>query len=295
MFCIRRPHSHSYLKLSLVKWLSHVQLLATPWAAAHQASLSITNSRSLLKPMSIELVMPSSHLILCCPLLSPSICASIRVLSNELVLHIRWPKYWSFSWSISPANEYSGLISFRMDWLYLLAAIPWTAVCQASLSFTISQSVLKPLFIESMTPSNHLILCCPLLYLSSISSSIRVLVSSESALCIRWTNYWSFSFSISPSNEYLGLISFRIDSFDFLAVQPLHTPFPIWNQSIFPCLVLTVASWPAYTFHKGQVRWSGIPSSLRIFPQFVVIHTVKGFSIVSNSEVDAFLELSCFF
>ena len=101
---------------------SHVQLFETPRTAAHQASLSITNSRTLLKFMSTELVMPSSHLILCRPfLLLPSIFPSIRVFSNESVLHIRWPKYWSFSFSISPSNEYSGLISFRMDWLDLLA------------------------------------------------------------------------------------------------------------------------------------------------------------------------------
>ena len=89
--------------------------------AARQASLSITNSRSLLKLMSIESVMLSNHLILCCPLLPPSIFPSIRVFSNESVLHIKWPKYWSFSFSISPSNKHSGLISFRMDWLDLLA------------------------------------------------------------------------------------------------------------------------------------------------------------------------------
>ena len=95
---------------------------ATPWTAAHQASLSITNSRSLLKLLSIESVMPSSHLILCHPLLLPlSIFPSIRVFSNESVLHIRWPRYYSFSFSICPSNEYSGLISFRMDWFDLLA------------------------------------------------------------------------------------------------------------------------------------------------------------------------------
>ena len=102
-----------------VQSLIPVQLFVTPWTAAHQASLSITNSQSLLKLMSIELVMPSNHLILCCPLLPPPIFPSIRVFSNESVLHIRWPKYWSFSFS--PSNEYSGLISFRMDWLDLLA------------------------------------------------------------------------------------------------------------------------------------------------------------------------------
>ena len=94
----------------------------TRWAAAHQASLSITNSQSLLKLMSIESVMPSSNLILCRPLLPlPSVLPSIRVFSNESVLHIRWPKNWSFSFSISPFNEDSGLISFRIDWLHLLA------------------------------------------------------------------------------------------------------------------------------------------------------------------------------
>ena len=101
---------------------SLVRLFETPWTAAHQASLSITNSLSLPKLMSIELVMPSSHFILCRPLLLlPSIFASIRVFSNKSVLRNRWPKYWSFSFSISPSNEYSGLISFRMDWLDFLA------------------------------------------------------------------------------------------------------------------------------------------------------------------------------
>ena len=107
---------------SSVQSLTRVQLFATPWTAALLASLSITNSWSLLKLMSIASVMPSNHLILCRPLLlPPSIFPSIRVFSNESVLHIRWPKYWSFSFSISPSNEYSGLISFRMDWLDPLA------------------------------------------------------------------------------------------------------------------------------------------------------------------------------
>ena len=105
-----------------VQSLSHVWLFATPCTAARQASLSITNYQSLLKLMSIELVIPSNHLILCCPLLLlPSVFPSIRVFSSESVLPIRWPKYWSFSFSISPSSEYSGLISFRMEWLDLLA------------------------------------------------------------------------------------------------------------------------------------------------------------------------------
>ena len=107
---------------SSIQSLSHVQFFVTPWTAARQASLSITNSWSLLKLMCIESVMPSNHLILLCPLLLlPSIFPSIRVFSSESVFCIRWPKYWSFSFSISPSNEYLGLISFRMDWLDLLA------------------------------------------------------------------------------------------------------------------------------------------------------------------------------
>ena len=110
------------VQFSSVQSLSRVQLFTTPWTASRQASLSISHSQSSLKLMSIESVMPSNNLILCRPLLLPSsIFPSIRVFSNESALHIRWPKYWSFSFSISPSNEYSGLISFRMDWLDLLA------------------------------------------------------------------------------------------------------------------------------------------------------------------------------
>ena len=109
-------------QFSSVQFLSHVQLFATPWTSAHQASLSITNSWGLLKLISIESMMTSNHLILCRSLfLQPSIFPSIRVFSNESVLCIRWPKYWSFSFNISPSNEYSGLISFRMDWFDLIA------------------------------------------------------------------------------------------------------------------------------------------------------------------------------
>ena len=110
------------VQFSSAQLLSRVQLFATPWTAARQASLSITNSRSPPKPMPIEWVMPSNHLNLCRPLLLlPSILPSIRVFSNESALRIRWPKYWSFSFKISPTNEHPGLISFRMDWLDLLA------------------------------------------------------------------------------------------------------------------------------------------------------------------------------
>ena len=110
------------VQFSSVQLFSHVWLFATPWTAAPQASPSITNSWSPPKPMSIESVMPSNHLILCHPLLLlPSTFSSIRVFPNESTLHIRWPKYWSFRLNISPSNEHSGLISFRMDWLDLLA------------------------------------------------------------------------------------------------------------------------------------------------------------------------------
>ena len=108
-------------QFSSLQLLSHVRLFVTPWITARQASLSITNSQSLPRLMSIESVMPSNHLVLCRPLLLPSIFPSIRVFSNESVLHIRWPKYWSFSFTISPSNEHSGLISFRMECLDLLA------------------------------------------------------------------------------------------------------------------------------------------------------------------------------
>ena len=119
------PNNMFYMRINLqfssVQSLSRVRLFATLWIAARQASLSITNSWSSLKRMSIELVMPSSHLILCRPLLLlPPIPPSIRVFSNESTLCMRWPKYWSFSFNITPSNEHPGLISFRMDWLDLL-------------------------------------------------------------------------------------------------------------------------------------------------------------------------------
>ena len=115
--------SQYVIQFSSVQSLSHMQLFVTPWTAVHHASLYITNTQSLLKLMSIESVMPSNHLILCRPLLLlPSIFPSIRVFSNESALLIRWPKYWSFSSSISPSNEHPGLISLRMDWFDLLAA-----------------------------------------------------------------------------------------------------------------------------------------------------------------------------
>ena len=138
--------------LSSVQSLSHVRLFGTPWSAARQAFLSIISSRSPLKLMSIESVMPSNHLILCHPLLLlPSIFLSIRVFSNESVLRIRWPEYWNFSFSISPSNEYSGLISFRMDWLDLHAV----------------QGILKSLLQHHSSKASgyiFLLMCCWILF-----------------------------------------------------------------------------------------------------------------------------------
>ena len=136
-----------------VQFLSQVQLFVTPWTATRQAFLTITNSWSLLKLMSIELVMPSNHLILCRPLLLlPSIFPSIRVFSNESVLCIRWPKCWSFSFSISSSNEYSGLISFRMDWLDLLVVQGDSQESSPTLQFnSINSLVLSFLYSPTLT------------------------------------------------------------------------------------------------------------------------------------------------
>ena len=129
--------------LSSVQSLSPVRLFVTPWTAAPQASMSITNSQSPSKLMSIESVMPSNHLILCHPLLLlPSIFPSIRVFSNESVLHIMWPKYWSFSFNVSPSNKHPGLISFRMDWLDLLAV-------QGTLKSLLQHHILKHQFFST--------------------------------------------------------------------------------------------------------------------------------------------------
>jgi len=242
--------------------------------------------------------MSSNHLVLCCSLLLPSIFPSIRVSSNESVLCIRWPKYWSFSFSINSSNEYSGLISFRIDWFNLLAVqgtlessptphfksinslvlsflygptltsvhdywknhlfssvqsfssvqlfvTLWTAARQASLCITNFWSLLKLMSIESVMPSNHLILCHPLLLLPSIFPTISVFFN-ESLLCIRWPKYWSFS--ISPSSEYSGLISFRIDWLDLLAVQGTLKSSPTPQFKSISSLALSFLYSPTLTF-----------------------------------------------
>ena len=156
------------MEFSSVQSLSLIRLFVTLWTAAHQPSLSITNSRSLLKLMSIESVMPSNHLILCHPLLlPPSIFPSIRVFSNESVFHMRWPKYWSFSFSISPSNEYTGLISFRMDWLDLLAV----------------QGTLKSLLQHHSSKAS--ILQCSIFFIFQLSHPYRT--TGKTIALTRWT------------------------------------------------------------------------------------------------------------
>ena len=151
----------SHLSFSSVQSLSQVRLFVTPWTAARQASLIITNSWSLLKLMSIESVMPSNHLILCHPLLLlPSVFPSIRVFSNESFLHIRWPEYCSFSFSINPSNEYLRLISFRMSWLYLLAV-------QGTLKSLLQVSLIAGRFFTSWaTREAHIYLYAYIIYAS---------------------------------------------------------------------------------------------------------------------------------
>ena len=178
---------------------------------------AITNSLRLLKLMSIETVMPSNHLILCCPLLlQPSIFPSIRILSKESVLCNRWPKCWSFSFIISSSSEYSGWISLRIDWWDLLASPKGSQESSPTPQFKrFNSSALSFLY----SPLSWW--CHPTISSSVIPfsfPSIRVF-SNESILLIRWPKYWSFSFNISPSNEHPGLISFRMDWLDLLAVQ----------------------------------------------------------------------------
>ena len=233
--------------------------------------------------MSIESMVLPNHLILCHPLLLLlSIFPSIRVFSNESTLCIRWPNYWSFS--ISPSNEYSELISFKIDWCDLavqgdsqessqfssvqslscvwLFVIPWIAARQASLPITNSQSLLKLMSIESMMPSSHLILCCPLLLPPPIFPSIRVF-SNESALRMRWPKYWSFSFSISPSNEHPGLTP--LGWLDLLAVQGTLKSLLQHHSSkasiFFFCALLSsqsnshIHTWPQHHNSKISILW----------------------------------------
>ena len=231
-------------RIIIVQSLSHghVWLSAAPWIVAWQAFLSFTISRSLVKFMSIESVMSSNHLVLCCLLLSLYYYCIKSLLSNfnhhfvhmSTYTHIHTlplcsskleRKVQYISWTMKVICYISRflLIYLHISSVQLLSRVwlfvtPWTAAHQASLSVTNSRSLSKPMSIESVMLSSHLILCLPLLLLPSIFPSIRIF-SNELALCITWPKYWSFSFNISPSNEHPGLISFRMDWFNLLAVQ----------------------------------------------------------------------------
>ena len=338
-----------------VQSFSYIWFLVTSWTVACQASLSITNSRSLFKLMSIELVMPSNHLIFCHPFLFlPSIFPSISIFSSESVRHIRWPSYWSFSFSNSPSNEYSGLISFRIECFDLLAvhgtlktllqhqsskaSILWHSaffMVQIShpymttgktIALTSQTFVSKVMSLLFNMLSRLVIAFLPRskrLFISWLKSPSAVILETTVSIvfptiCMKWWDQmpWSlffecwalsqlFHFPLSLASRgfllplgflpYLRLLIFlpvilipacassspafwmRYSAYKLNKqcdnIQPWYTPFPILNQSMVPCPVLTVASWPTYRFSRKQVRWSAF-LSLRIF-QFVVIHTVK--------------------
>ena len=340
------------LEVALVQSLSRVWLFAAPWTAARQASLSITNSWSLLRLMSFESVMPSNHLSLCLPLLLlPSVFSSIRVFSNELALCIRWPKYWSFSFSISSSNEYSGLIYFRIDWFDLLAVkgtlknllqhhSSKASVLRLSAFFMVQHShpymntgetipltiwtfvgkmmslVFNMLyrFVIAFLPRSKCLLISWLQSLSAVILEPKKIVyhcfhffliylpwgdgnrchdlrfwmlSFKSAFSLSSFTFKKRLFSSSSLSAYRRLLIFFLailipvcesSSLAFLMmysayklnkqgdnIQPWCTPFPIWNQSVVPCPVLTIASWHTYRFLRRQVRWSGIPIFVRIF------------------------------
>ena len=318
-----------------------------------------------------DAIQPSHPL---CPLLLPSIFPNIRAFSKELVLWIRWPKYWSFSFSISPSNEYSGLISFRTDRFDLLAVQGSLKSPPAPQFKGINSLVLSFLYGPTLTSihdywKNHSFDYTDLCLLFNMLSRFfiaffprskclnfmaavticNVFGAQENKIChylhcfpiylpwsagtgchdlIFWVLSFKPTFSLSSftfikrlfsssslsaikvvSSTYLRLLIFlpailipacASAGLAFLMMystyklnkqgdntQPWHTPSPIWDQSIVPCPVLTVASWPEYRFLRRQVRWSGIPISWKLF-QFVVIHIVKGFSVVNEAEVDFF-------
>ena len=246
------PLCLSFIKCS-VRWLSHVWLFAIPWTAACQASLSITNSQSLLKLMSIESVIPSNHLILCCPLLLLSVPASGSFPVSRLFASVGQSTGVSALASVLPMNlqgwfplGLTGLISLLSKRLSRVFAINLNvqfssaqfsrSVVSNSLRphksqharppITNSRSSLRLASIESMMPSSHLILCHPLLFLPPIPPSIKVF-SNESTLLMRWPKYWSFSFSIIPSKEIPGLKAIYIYSISFLLTKNWFTK-QIW-------------------------------------------------------------------
>ena len=214
-------------QFSSIQSLSHVQLFVTPWTAARQASLSITNSQSLLKLMSITLVMPSSHVILCHPLLLPlSIFPSIRGFSNESVLPIMWPKYWSFTFSISPSNDYSELISFRMDWLDLLAV----------------QGTLKSLL--QYHSSKASILWCSALFIVQLSHPY--MATGKTIVLTRWTfdgQVMSLLFNMLSSFSSKEQVSF-----DFMAAVTICSDL---EPPLKKCLIVCIISPSIYNKVMG--------------------------------------------
>ena len=238
-----------------VQLLSHVQLFVTPWTEAHQASPSITNCQSWLKLMSLELVMPSNHLILCCPLLLlPPIFPNIRVFSDESFLLIRWPKYWSFSFSISPFNEYSWLISFRMDWLDLLAVqvtlktllqhhsskasildFPAFLIVQLSYSYITTGKTIaltRQTFVSKVM--SLLFNMLSRLVIAFLPRSKHLLISwlqSQSAVILELKKMKSVTVSIvSPliCHEVMGLDAMFFEC--WISSQLLHTPFSLSSR-----------------------------------------------------------------
>ena len=241
-----------------VQLVSRVWLFSTPWTAARQASLSFTSSWSLLNSTPLSQWCYPPNLSFALSNLSnfsllPSVFPSIRVFSNESALRIRWPNYWSFSFSISPSDQYSGLISFQSVqslsrvWLFVT---PWTAARQASLSITNSQSPSNPMSIESVMPSNHLILCRPRLLLPPIFPSIRVF-SNDSALWI-----------IFPLG-LTGLISLQIHLLTHLLghhkeLDTFHNPSLNQERSVYTLLWLTIYNIKFIILIISKVYISGI-------------------------------------
>ena len=190
-----------------VQLLSHIWLFLTPWAAARQASLPNTNSWSLPKPMAIESVMPSNHLILCRPLLLlPSILPSIRVFSNESAVHIRWPKYWSFRFNIRPSNEYSGLISFRMDWLDLLAV-------QETLKSLLQHLSSKASILQSST-------------FFTVQLSHQYMTTGKTIALTRWTFVVKvISLLFNTLSRFVRAFLPRSECLNFMAAVTIHNDF----------------------------------------------------------------------
>ena len=209
---------YNSVQFSSVQSLSHVRLFATPWTAARQASLSITNSWSSPKLMRIELVMPSSHLILCCPLLLlPSIFPSIRGFSNKSALLIRWPKYWSFSFNISPSNEQSGLISFRMDWMDLLAV----------------QGTLKSLLQHHRTKAS--IIWCSAFFMVQLSHPY-ITSRKTIALTKRTFDGKVMSLLFNMLFRFISFSSKEQVSFNFLAAATIYSDFGAPQNKVWHCL-----------------------------------------------------------